>query len=207
MSRGKQTTLVAFSEKLYPKFTFFNSEISMPIQSLNGKSPRISERCFVAENATLIGDVSLGEEASIWFGAVIRTEFEPIRIGKQSNIQDNCVIHTDLSFPVEIGDRVSVGHGAVIHGAIVGSNCLIGMRATLLNGAKIGENCLVAAGSLVTQGKEMPSQTLVIGSPAVAKRKLTEDEIMNMRLNVNHYNEFRAQYLKMGPRKRGVEPS
>lgn len=181
----------------------------MAFHSFDGKSPRISESSFVAESAILIGDVSIGEEASVWFGAVIRTEIEPILIGKQSNIQDNCVIHTDLSFPVDIGDRVSVGHGAVIHGATVGSNCLVGMRATLLNGAKIGENCLVAAGSLVTQGKEMPSNSLVIGSPAVAKRKLTEDEIKQIQLNADHYNEFRARYLEMRQikKKRGVEPS
>jgi carbonic anhydrase/acetyltransferase-like protein (isoleucine patch superfamily) len=177
----------------------------LPIYAFDGKSPRIAERCFVAEDASLIGDITLGEESSIWFGAVIRTETEPVAVGKQTNIQDNCVIHTDLGFPVEIGNRVSVGHGAVIHGAIVASNCLIGMRATLLNGAKIGENCLVAAGSLVTQGKEMPSNTLVIGSPAVAKRKLTDEEVASIQLNAVHYNEIRAEYLKTKTRKR-VEP-
>jgi carbonic anhydrase/acetyltransferase-like protein (isoleucine patch superfamily) len=178
----------------------------LPVHSINGKSPRIPESSFVAENATLIGDVSLGEESSVWFGAVIRTEIEPVMIGRQSNIQDNCVVHTDLAFPAKIGDRVSVGHGAVIHGAIVESNCLIGMRATLLNGAKIGENCLVAAGSLVTQGKEMPSNSLVMGFPAVAKRKLTDEELDRIRLNADHYNEFRAHYLKMRQfRKGGTE--
>lgn len=184
---------------------FFISELSLAIYSFSGKSPKIAKGSFVADTATLIGDVSIGEETSVWFGAVIRTENEPIAIGRQTNIQDNCVIHTDLGFPVEIGDRVSVGHGAVIHGAIIASNCLIGMRATLLNGAKIGENCLVAAGSLVTQGKKMPKDTLVMGSPAIAKRKLTEEEITNTQLNADHYNEIRAEYLKIRQRK-GVEP-
>lgn len=164
--------------------------------SFNGKTPVIGENCFVAENATLIGDVRLGNESSVWFGSVLRSEIEPILIGSQSNIQDNCVLHTDLGFPVKIGNRVSVGHSAIIHGAIISSNCLIGMRSTLLNGSKIGENCIVAAGSLVTQGKEMSPNTLVIGSPAVSKRELTEDEIKGIQINADHYNNFRAEYLK-----------
>jgi carbonic anhydrase/acetyltransferase-like protein (isoleucine patch superfamily) len=174
----------------------------LPLYSFNGKSPKIPHSSFVAENATLIGHISLGGESSVWFGAVIRTEVEPVSIGSQSNIQDNCVLHTDVGFPVEIGDRVSVGHGAIIHGAIVRSNCLIGMGSTLLNGAKIGENTLVAAGSLVTQGKEMPDNTLVIGSPAIAKRKLTEEEITRIQLNADHYNQFRAYYLDLGKKQK-----
>jgi carbonic anhydrase/acetyltransferase-like protein (isoleucine patch superfamily) len=170
----------------------------MPIlRNFNGKSPRLGREAFVAENATMIGDISLGEESSVWFGSVIRTEVEAIEIGRQTNIQDNCVIHTDLGFPVRLGDRVSIGHGAVIHGAAVGSNCLVGMRATLLNGAKIGENCLVAAGSLVTRGKEMPDNTLVMGAPAIAKRILNGEEKNKIQLNAEHYNSLRAEYLRM----------
>lgn len=139
----------------------------------------------------------MSDESSVWFGTIIRTEMEEVSIGRQSNIQDNCVIHTDLGFPVKIGDRVSVGHGGVIHGAVVSSNCLVGMRATLLNGSRIGENCIVAAGSLVTQGKEMPPNSLVIGSPAVAKRELTDEELERIQFNADHYNSFRAEYLKL----------
>jgi carbonic anhydrase/acetyltransferase-like protein (isoleucine patch superfamily) len=175
----------------------FQKENSLSLFSFNGKSPKVPPTSFVAENATLIGEVTLGEESSVWFGAVIRTEVEPILIGKQTNIQDNCVLHTDVGFPIRIGDRVSIGHGAVIHGATIDSNCLIGMRATLLNGARIGKNCLVAAGSLVTQGKEMPDNTLVIGSPAVAKRQLTDEELTRIQLNADHYNWIRAIYLKL----------
>ena len=170
--------------------------ILLGIRILNGKCPRVGRDCFVAESATLIGDVTLGEESSVWFGAVLRAEAEPIKVGKQSNIQDNCILHTDLGFPAEIGDKVSVGHGAIIHGAIVSSNSIIGMRATLLNGVKIGENCIVAAGALVTQGKEMPPNTLVMGSPAIAKRKVTDEEIERIHLNAEHYNNFRSMYLK-----------
>lgn len=169
----------------------------MANHSFNGKSPKIAKGCFIAENATLIGNISLGEESSVWFEAVLRTENESIRIGRQSNVQDNCVVHTDLGFPVEIGDRVSIGHAAVIHGATVSSNCLIGMQATLLNGSKIGENSIVAAGALVTQGKEMPANSLIIGSPAVPRRILTDEEVNHIQLNADHYNNFRSEYLKM----------
>lgn len=158
--------------------------------------PRISPSCFVAENATIVGRVILGDESSVWFGSVLRSEIESITVGKASNIQDNCVLHTDLGYAVEIGNGVSIGHGAVIHGAKIRSNCLIGMRATLLNGALIGENSIVAAGSLVTQETEMPSNTLVMGSPAVAKRKLREEELEKIRANASHYKELRAEYLK-----------
>jgi carbonic anhydrase/acetyltransferase-like protein (isoleucine patch superfamily) len=162
----------------------------------NGKSPTLGEGCFVAENATVVGDVRLGDQCSVWFGSVLRTEAEPISIGRASNVQDNCVIHTDQGFPVELGDGVSVGHGALIHGAVVSSNCLVGMRATLLNGAIIGENCIVAACALVTQGKEMPPNSLIMGSPAVAKRGLTAEELGKIRLNAEHYSNFRAEYLR-----------
>lgn len=169
----------------------------MPILSYKGLSPKFSrETCFVAESATLCGDVTLGEECSVWFGAVLRAELAPINLGKGSNVQDNSVIHTDLDFPVKVGDGVTIGHAAVIHGATVGSNCLIGMRSTLLNGSRIGDNCVVAAGSLITQNAEIPEGTLVIGSPAVAKRKLTKEEVKGIGVNAEHYRSFRQEYLK-----------
>ena len=169
--------------------------------SFDGKSPVVGAGCYVAGNASLIGDVRLGSESSVWFGSVLRTEVERITVGRQSNIQDNCVVHTDIGFPTEIGDRVSIGHGALIHGATVSSNCLVGMGAILLNGARIGENCLVAAGSIVTQGKEMPPNTLVIGAPAIPKRELSEEEIERIRTNADHYYALRAQYLEMKEKK------
>lgn len=168
----------------------------MSIHTYGNKRPVIPADCFVADNAALIGDIVLGRECSVWFGAVIRTENEPIRIGKQTNVQDNCVVHTYKGFSVTIGDRVTVGHGAIVHGASVSSNCLIGMGAILLNDAVIGENCIVAAGSLVTEGTKMPGNTLVMGSPAIAKRKLNDDEIALIQHNVDDYNGLRSEYLK-----------
>ncbi|MFI5420983.1 MAG: gamma carbonic anhydrase family protein, partial [Nitrososphaerales archaeon] len=134
--------------------------------------------------------------SSVWFGATIRGEVDSIRIGRRSNVQDNCVIHADLGFPAQLGEAVSVGHGAIIHGATVGSNCLIGMGAILLNGSKVGANSIVGAGSLIVQDAEFPENTLVLGSPAKAKRILTEKEIRQIRLNGQHYDEFRMHYLK-----------
>jgi carbonic anhydrase/acetyltransferase-like protein (isoleucine patch superfamily) len=144
----------------------------------------------------LVGDISIGEKSSIWFGAVLRAESARITIGNLSNIQDNCVIHTDENFPVVIEDGVSVGHAAVIHGASVGPNCLVGMGAILLNGSSIGGNSMVAAGSLVTQGSKMPEGMLIIGSPATAKRKLSEEEIKKIKQNSESYDKFRQEYLK-----------
>jgi carbonic anhydrase/acetyltransferase-like protein (isoleucine patch superfamily) len=157
--------------------------------------PRVAEDCFIAAGAKIIGSVVLKGESSLWYNAVLRAEHPSIVIGKRSNVQDNCVIHTDAGYPVTIGDGTSLGHGSIIHGASVSSNCLVGMGAILLNGASIDENCLVAAGSLVPQGKHFERDTLIMGSPAVAKRKLTKGEIMQIRRNAMHYNQFRAQYL------------
>lgn len=149
----------------------------------------------MAENCTIVGEVTLEEGSSVWFGASLRAEVECIRIGKRSNVQDNCVVHTDFGFPCDIGDGVTIGHGAILHGATVGSNCLIGMGAILLNGSKIGRNCLVGAGALVPQGATMPENSLVVGSPAIAKRKLGDDEVLKLSQNADHYYSFRAEYL------------
>jgi len=167
----------------------------LTIIDYKGVRPTIGENCFIAENALISGRVSIGDNCSVWFGASIRAEAEIIRIGYGSNIQDCCVVHTDWGFPSEFGDNISVGHGAIIHGAAIGSNCLIGMGSILLNGSKIGKNSIVAAGSLVTQGAEFPENSLVLGSPAKAKRILTEQEINGISANALHYDEFRAEYL------------
>ena len=136
------------------------------------------------------------EACSIWFGCSIRAEFEKVVIGAHSNVQDSCTIHTDEGFPCIIGDTVSVGHGAIVHGATVGSNCLVGMAATLLNGSKIGKNSMVAAGSLVLQDAEFPEGNLILGSPAKAVRPLRLEEIEKISVNARHYDEFRTEYLK-----------
>ncbi|MGH2510704.1 MAG: gamma carbonic anhydrase family protein, partial [Ktedonobacteraceae bacterium] len=121
-----------------------------------------------------MGDVTLGEGSSVWFGASLRTETVPIKIGARTNIQDNSSLHTDAEFPISIGEDVSIGHGAIIHGAVIGSNCLIGMGCILLNGCKIGNNCMLGAASLVLQGGEFPDDMLILGSPAKARRPLTQ---------------------------------
>jgi carbonic anhydrase/acetyltransferase-like protein (isoleucine patch superfamily) len=167
----------------------------MTIISYNGTRPKIAKDCFIAENATIVGNVFLAEGCSVWFGASIRAEVESIRIGSKSNIQDNCVLHADLEYPCKIAEGVTVGHGTIVHGALIGSNCLVGMGSILLNGSEIGKNCIVAAGSLVVQGASIPENSLVMGSPAVVKRKLSSDEITRIGENARHYYEFRAQYL------------
>lgn len=161
-----------------------------------GKKPAIANDCFIASNAVIAGNVTLRERVSIWYSAVLRAEAAPITVGAGSNIQDNCTLHTDEGFPSDIGEGVSVGHGAVLHGATVGSNCLIGMGAILLNGSRIGANCIIGAGSLVLQGMTIDEGMLVLGSPAKAARKLSEEEIKGIAENARHYDVFRAEYLK-----------
>jgi len=169
----------------------------MIILSYKGSAPKIAMDCFVAQSATLVGDIFVDNESSIWFGVSIRAENGPVRIGKHVNVQDNCVIHTDAGGKCVIGDGVSVGHSAVIHGATIGENSLIGMGAILLNDSKIGKNCVIGAGSLVTQGTEFPDGCLVLGSPAIVKRKLSQDEIRSIAANANSYDELRKEYLAM----------
>jgi len=169
----------------------------MVIVTYNGLRPKIGKECFVAENATLSGDVTLEQGASVWFSSVLRAEVEPIWVGERSNVQDNCTLHTDLGFPVVIGEGVSIGHNAVIHGATIGSNCLIGMSVTLLNGVKVGKNCMVGAGALILQGASIPENSLVLGSPASVKREITGEEVERIRINAEHYSYFAREYLKI----------
>ncbi|NLJ66269.1 MAG: gamma carbonic anhydrase family protein, partial [Clostridiales bacterium] len=152
--------------------------------------------CFVAENATLIGQVTLRKNVNIWYGAVLRGDDHYISIGENTNIQDNCVIHIDHDFPTIIGDDVTVGHGAIVHACKVGNNVLIGMGAIVLNGAEIGDNVIIAAGSLVPPGKKIPSNTLVMGSPAKVTRELTEQNISDIRDSAMYYAELANKYRK-----------
>ncbi|MER5951440.1 gamma carbonic anhydrase family protein [Streptomyces sp. NPDC001904] len=152
--------------------------------------PALDQESFAAPTATLIGDVTLRAGASVWYGAVLRAEFEPIVLGADSNIQDNCTVHVDPGFPVTVGERVSVGHNAVLHGCTVEDDCLIGMGATVLNGAVIGAGSLVAAQALVPQGMVVPPGSLVAGVPAKVKRELTDEERELVTLNGTHYVEL-----------------
>jgi carbonic anhydrase/acetyltransferase-like protein (isoleucine patch superfamily) len=160
------------------------------ITGIGGREPKVDEGAFVAPTSSVIGDVTLEAGASVWYGAVVRGDVERISVGTQSNIQDNCTLHADPGFPVTIGARVSVGHNAVVHGASVGDDCLIGMGATVLNGAVIGAGSLVAAQALVPQAMEVPPGSLVAGVPAKVKRELTEEERQGITLNGTMYAEL-----------------
>lgn len=162
----------------------------MAIYSLEGNEPILPEGfCYVAESAQVIGQVVLGEETGIWFGAVLRGDNETISVGQGSNIQENCVLHTDMGFPLAIGEGCTIGHAAILHGCSIGNNSLVGMGATVLNGARIGENCLIGAGALVTEGKVIPDNSLVVGSPARVIRTLGADTEAMLKLSASHYVE------------------
>ncbi|MBM4241352.1 MAG: gamma carbonic anhydrase family protein [Euryarchaeota archaeon] len=150
----------------------------------------IHESVKIFPGAKVIENVEIGKLSSIWFNAVVRGDIEPITIGKYSNIQDNCVVHTSKDYPVEIGDYVSVGHAAILHGCSVGDNCLIGINSTVLNGAKIRKNSIVGAGAVVTEGKKFSEGSLILGVPAKAVRQLQEEEIGNMKNNAIRYMEL-----------------
>ena len=167
----------------------------MTVLSYKGKKPSIGSGSFVAENSTIVGNVIIGETSSVWYGASLRAESDFIKIGNRSNIQENCVLHVDEGFPCILGDNVSVGHGAVIHGSKIGSNCLIGIGSILLNGCKIGDDCLVAAGTLILEKMEIPHGSLVIGSPGIVRRKLLKEEIEKISRNADHYCEFASEQL------------
>lgn len=150
----------------------------------------------MAENATVRGDVTVGKGSSIFFGAVVRTELVPITIGEDTNIQDNCILHTDAGFPLTVGSGCTIGHGTILHGCTVGDNTLIGMGTTVLNGAVIGRDCIVGAGSLVPQGMVIPDGSMAFGSPAKIRRPLTEEEIAYNRGTAALYCREAAEYAE-----------
>ena len=150
---------------------------------------------FIAPNATVIGNVFLGSESSVWFNAVLRGDGDSITIGKRTNIQDGAIIHVDPGFPVTIGDEVIVGHGAIIHGATVGDNTLVGMRSTILNGAVVGKWCIIGAHALVTEGMQIPDYSLVLGSPAKIVKTLSEEQIQKVKRNAEVYVALAKRYI------------
>ena len=169
----------------------------MPIEEYNGIKPRISPKSYVHPTAYVIGDVEIGDLTSIWHYVVIRGDNDSITIGKESNVQENSTIHTDVGYKVEIGDRVTIGHNAVIHGAKIESNVIIGMGAILLNGAKIGEYSIIGAGAVVTQGTEIPPYSVAVGVPAKVIRKVTEEEIRLIKENAEEYLRHTRRFLKL----------
>jgi carbonic anhydrase/acetyltransferase-like protein (isoleucine patch superfamily) len=160
------------------------------ILSVNGRAPELHPESWVAPNATVLGSVTLAAKSSVWYGTVLRAEFEPISIGEGSNLQDNVTVHVDPGFPATIGAGVSVGHNAVLHGCTVEDGALIGMGAVVLNGAVIGAGSLVAAGAVVAQGAVIPPRSLVAGVPGKVRRELSEDEVARNRLNAQVYEHL-----------------
>jgi len=156
---------------------------------------QIDPTSWIAANATILGEVSLGKEASVWFGAVIRAGAEPIVIGARSNIQDGCVLHTDPGYPLTVGVGVSVGHRAVLHGCGIGDDTLIGMGAIIMNGARIGRRCLVAAGALIPEGMSVPDGSLILGAPGRIRRATTDAEVALIAANASAYVTSRPREL------------
>lgn len=166
----------------------------MSLYGIDGVAPQIGEGAWVAPSADLIGDVSIGPRASVWFGAIIRADNTPISLGEETNFQDGAIGHSDPGVPLTIGARVTIGHQAILHGCTVSDDCLIGMGARVLNGAFLGPECLVGANALITEGKRFEDGGLIVGVPARLIRPLTEAEKAGLRLSAAHYAEKAARY-------------
>jgi carbonic anhydrase/acetyltransferase-like protein (isoleucine patch superfamily) len=165
------------------------------IKEFQGKKPRIHESVFVAENATIVGDVEIGEDSSVWFGSVLRGDVNFIRVGRRTNIQDGSIIHvSSKTHPTIVEDEVTLGHRVTLHGCYIETGCLIGIGAIILDGVRIGRNSLVAAGSLVTPNTKISPRSLVMGSPARVKRELTDDEIYNQARFWQNYTDLLGIY-------------
>ena len=156
--------------------------------------PQLPESAWVAPGAYVIGDVHLGEQSSVWYGAVLRGDTEPIRVGARTNIQDGCVLHADPGYPAVIGDDCVIGHKAILHGCQIEKGCLVGMGATILNGARIGEGSIVAAGALVPENKEYPPHSLIVGIPAKRAKDVSEEQTQDIARGVSEYVERAASH-------------
>jgi gamma-carbonic anhydrase len=170
----------------------------MMLHEYMGKWPKLGNRVYVAEGAQIVGDVDIGDHSSVWYNCVIRGDVDIIRIGKHTNIQDGSIGHVMRNeCPLILGDYVTVGHGAMLHGCTIESHCLIGMRATLLNNVVVGEYSIVGAGALITEGTRIPSRSLVFGLPAKVTRQLTDEEIASIDDYARRYYEYKETYLTM----------
>jgi carbonic anhydrase/acetyltransferase-like protein (isoleucine patch superfamily) len=183
-------------------FTHSSQATRMALYQLDEHTPQLAVGAWVADSAQVIGHVELAEDASVWFGAILRGDTELLRIGKGSNVQDGSVLHADIGFPLTLGENVTVGHQVMLHGCAVGDGSLIGIQAVVLNGARIGKHCLVGAGALVTEGKEFPDGSMIIGSPAKVVRQLTPEQIAGLQHSAEHYvanaKRFKAGLKKIG---------
>lgn len=168
----------------------------MPLYELDGQRPDVTapDTGWIAPDAHVIGRVRLGADTGIWFCAVLRGDNEWIEIGARTNIQEGAVLHTDLGFPLMVGEGCTIGHRAILHGCIVGRNSLIGMGATILNGVRIGDNCLVGANALLTEGKSFPDNSLIVGSPARAIRALDDEAVSRLAWSAEHYVKRAAHF-------------
>lgn len=155
---------------------------------------KVHPTAFIAENATIVGDVTIGPESSVWYGAVIRADTTPVTIGEQTNIQDGCILHADPGFPAVIGDRVTIGHGAIVHGATVEDDALIGMRAVVLNGAKVGRGSIVGSGAVVAEGASIPPNSLALGIPARVVRELAPEQTRRIKESALAYVEHAKEH-------------
>jgi gamma-carbonic anhydrase len=170
--------------------------MAVKIRPFAGKSPRFGRRVFVASTAVVVGDVDLADDVSVWYGAVLRGDLQGIAIGARTNVQDHVAIHVDEpDFPTLVGEDVTIGHGAVLHGCRVERGALVGMHATVLNGAVVGEGAVVAAGALVPPGMAVPAGTLVAGVPATVRREVLAEEAEHVRRGVRRYLELKGRYL------------
>lgn len=170
----------------------------MPVYSLDGIEPNLPEKgsFWIADNAQVMGKVTLSEGVGVWFGAVLRGDNEMISIGKGTNIQENCTLHTDIGYPLDVGAGCTIGHNAILHGCQLGDNTLIGMGATVLNGAMIGKNCIIGAKTLITENKVIPDNSLVVGSPGKVIRQIDEKTEATLRKGAQHYVENAMRFLK-----------
>ncbi|MDP2809750.1 MAG: gamma carbonic anhydrase family protein [Rhodocyclaceae bacterium] len=167
----------------------------MTIYALGDRHPQLDDTVWVAPNATVIGDVRLAANVSLWWNTVLRGDNDPIAIGENSNIQDGSVLHTDLGAPLTVGRGVTVGHGVVLHGCTIGDDSLIGIGSVILNRAVIGRNCLIGANSLIPEGKTIPDRSLVMGSPGKVIRELTDEEVARIQRTARNYVENGRRYL------------
>lgn len=160
------------------------------IKDLYGKKTNMHKEVFIAETASVVGDVQIRRGSSIWYGTVVRGDMAYVRIGRYTNVQDNATLHVAKNTPCEIGDYTTIGHNAVVHGCKVGNNCLIGMSSIILNGAVIGDNCIIGTGSLITEGTIIPSNSLVMGSPGIVRREVSIEEIEMVKHNAVKYEKL-----------------
>lgn len=164
------------------------------IQSFQGRVPNIDDNVWIAKTALVIGAIAIKRNSSVWFHSVIRSEKAQIFIGEQTNIQDNCVLHTDLDYDLTIGDRVTIGHQCIVHGCTIGNDTLIGMGSIIMNGARVGNHCIIGAGAIVIEHMEIPDYSIAVGSPAKVIKPISEEQRLFIQQNAEHYQTLSQRY-------------